>query len=103
MRDEPVYRHRARGEEPDGLGKLLLVDHGADDAELAPHDSEEVHRRALVRESGQHGASARLRRLERLLDRHARAGRLDDEVYTFAPREDPRSLGGAAFAAGGEI
>src|SRR5574342_723045 len=100
---ESVYRHRARGEEPDGLGKLLLVDHGADDAELAPDDSEKIHCRDFVRQSGQDATPSRMAQLERLLYRHARAGGLDHEIDALAPRESARRVGGAAFPVGGEI
>src|SRR5262249_3983582 len=44
---EPVSEERrrsdgARGEQSDGLGELVLINHRAEDAQLAPHHPEEV-------------------------------------------------------------
>src|SRR5262245_3319863 len=101
--DERPDADDALGEEPHCFGKLLAVDHGAHDADLAPHDGEEVHRGGLVRKPGEHDASPWVRELEGLLDGAGRPRRLDHHVDALASREGPRGRHAATHLRGGEV
>src|SRR6202035_2119336 len=83
--------------------KFLLIDHGADDGELATHHPEEAYRRRLVREPGEHEAAAGVDELEGLLDGRARPCRLYEQIDPLPAGKAPSDLGGAARARGGEL
>src|SRR5215470_11216125 len=101
--DERLGADGAFGEETHRFGKLLAIDHRAQDPNLAAHDGEEVHGGRLMREPGEHDATTRVRELEGLLDRTCRARRLDHDVDAFAPREGPRRRHSAAHFRGGKV
>src|SRR3989442_15557744 len=103
VRDEPVDLDHARGQEPDGLRKLLLVDHGADDGELATHHPEEAHRRRFVRQPRENEAAAGTNELDGLLDGRARARRLDEQIDPLAAGKASRDFESATRARGGEL
>src|SRR5574337_43635 len=57
--------HRTVPEQAHGLGELVLIDHRAEDRQLAPDDPEEMNPRRLVGKPGQDHSAAGTRELER--------------------------------------